>query len=173
MPLLVRHPDTPPGAIDVIEAEVLRSEHGVTATFRAVGRIAELVLPPRGAPQRTDGLWKTTCFELFVQGEGTSYREYNLSPSGAWAAYDFDRPRIGMRDAPAEIDMELSSDDRLLSLTAKIIAQVPNPARVGVCAVIAERDGALRYWAAAFPPGPPDFHAEATRALLLDGVDAQ
>ena len=27
--------------------------------------------------------------------------------------------------------------------------------------------------AAAFAPGKPDFHARATRALLLDGVDAQ
>ena len=48
-----------------------------------MGDIAKLVIPPPATPDRTDELWRTTCFELFVAGEGDGYREFNLSPSGA------------------------------------------------------------------------------------------
>lgn len=173
MTLLVRHPDTPPGAIVNVDAELVRTPEGATATFRAIGDLAQLMVPTPATPERTDNLWKTTCFEIFVAGEGDAYREYNLSPSGQWACYDFDRSREGMREALAEVAIETSSDSKSLTLFAKIKSEFPNPARIGLSAVIEEADGALRYWAVAFAPGKPDFHAEATRALLLDGVDAQ
>ena len=32
------------------------------------------------------------------------------------------------------------------------------PWRLGLCAVIEETDGQKSYWAAAHPPGKPDFH---------------
>ena len=47
------------------------------------------------------------------------------------------------------------------------------PARVGLTAVIEEADGAIRYWATGFAPGKPDFHADAVRNLLFDGVSAE
>ena len=86
MPSLVRHPDTPPGAIHTVEAELQRVPGGAVATFRVIGDISRLVVPPPAPAVRTDELWRTTCFELFVAGDGSAYREYNLSPSGAWAA---------------------------------------------------------------------------------------
>ena len=173
MTLLVRHPDTPPGDIVNVDAELVRTADGATATFRAIGDVAQLIVPTPATAERTDNLWKTTCFEIFVAGEGDAYREYNLSPSGQWASYDFDRHREAMRDAPAEVTIETNSDFKSLTIVAKIKAELPNPARIGLSAVIEEADGVLRYWAVAFAPGKPDFHAEATRALLLDGVDAQ
>ena len=106
MTLLVRHPDTPPGAIVNVDAELVRTPDGATATFRAIGDVAQLIVPAPATPERTDNLWKTTCFEIFVAGEGAAYREYNLSPSGQWASYDFDRTREGMREAPAEVTIE-------------------------------------------------------------------
>lgn len=173
MTLLVRHPVTPPGAIHTVDAELVRTPDGVTAIFRAIGDIAQLAIPEAKPAERMDDLWKTTCFELFVAGAGESYREYNLSPSTRWAAYDFDRFRDGMRNAPADIRIDCSSDSKALTLIAKIRTEMPNPARIGLSAIIEERDGKLRYWAVAFAPGEPDFHADETRALLLDGVDAQ
>jgi hypothetical protein len=173
MTLLVRHPDTPPGAIRNVDAELVRTADGVIATFRAIGDIAQLIVPDPKPGGRTDNLWKTTCFEVFVGGEGAAYREYNLSPSSQWACYAFDRSRDGMRDAPAEVAIETSKDSKSLLLIARIKSDIPNPARIGLSAVIEEADGAIRYWAVAFASGKPDFHAEAARALLLDGVDAQ
>lgn len=173
MTLLSRHPDTPPGAIHTVDAELRRVPGGVVATFHAVGETGEMVVPPPAAPERADDLWRTTCFELFVGGEGESYREFNLSPSGAWAAYEFDSHRSGRRDIDVRIEIETSRNNKSLMMTAKIESEFPNPAPVGLTAVIEERDGILRYWATTFVPGEPDFHAAATRSLLLDGVSAE
>jgi hypothetical protein len=171
--LLFRHPDTPPGAIHTVDAELRRVPGGVVATFHAIGDVAKLVVPPPATPGRAEELWRTTCFELFVAGEGESYREFNLSPSGAWAAYEFDRHRSGRRDIDARVEVETSRDDKRLSVTAKIESEFPDPAPVGLTAVVEETDGLIRYWATTFAPGEPDFHAAATRSLLLDGVSAE
>lgn len=173
MPLLSRHPDTPPGAIHTIDAELRRVPGGVVATFHAVGDMGRLVVPPPATPERADDLWRTTCFELFVAGGGAAYREFNLSPSGAWAAYEFDSHRNGRRDIDVGIEIEISLNDKSLLMTAKIDTELSNPAPVGLTAVIEETDGLLRYWATSFAPGEPDFHATATRSLLLDGVSAE
>ena len=173
MPSLVRHPDTPPGAIHVVEAELERAADGAVARFRAIGDVSRLVVPPPAAAERADGLWRTTCFELFVSGEGPGYLEFNLSPSGAWAAYQFDGHRNGMSHLKANVDIKISSDKKSLTLISKIEYEFPDCARVGLTAVIEEADGAIRYWATAFAPGKPDFHAAAVRCLILDGVSAQ
>jgi len=172
VPSLVRHPDAPPGAIRAIDGELARIDGGAVATFRAVGNIARLVIPPPAPAVRTDGLWRTSCFELFAGTEGPTYREFNLSPSGAFAAYHFDGYRQGMREAEARIAIETSHDDRVLTLKAVIRGEFALAERVGLAAVIEESDGIIRYWASAFAPGKPDFHAAAVRSLLFDGVSA-
>ena len=173
MPSLFRHPDTLPGAIQAIDAELNRAPGGAIATFRIKGDMAKLFIPPAASPRRSDELWKTTCFEVFVAGEGAGYCEYNLSPSGQWAAYEFDDYRTGLRNASANIEIKISLIDSGLELIAKIVDEFPNPVSVGLTAVIEETDGAIRYWSTAFAPGKPDFHAAAVRSLLFDGVSAE
>lgn len=173
MPSLVRHPDTPPGAIHRVDAELERVSGGVVATFRAIGDISRLVVPPPAPPERTAELWHATCFELFVAAEGEAYREFNFSPSGAWAAYAFDRHRFGMRDFQAQVQIQTLRNDKALSLIAEIEAEFPDAALTGLTAVIKEQDEAIRYWATSFAPGEPDFHAASVRSLVLDGVSAQ
>ena len=173
MPILVRHPDATPGAIHSVDAELSRVPGGAVATFRAIGDVSRLIIPPAAPPERTGGLWQSTCFELFVAGEGEQYREFNFSPSGAWAAYGFDSHRSGMRDVEAEVDVETSLDNKGFTLVAKIKCEFPDPAHLGLTAVILEADGLTRYWATAFAPGEPDFHAAAVRSLIFDGVSAE
>jgi hypothetical protein len=156
-----------------VEAELHRVPGGAIATYRAIGDISRLVVPPAAPAVRTSGLWQATCFELFAAGEGERYREFNFSPSGAWAAYQFDAHRDGMHDAVAQIESEISSNDKVLELVAKIESEFELPSHIGLTAVIEEADGILRYWATAFAPGEPDFHAAATRSLLFDGVSAE
>jgi len=170
---LVRHPDTPPGALLAIEGELWRVPEGAIAKFRAVGDISRIVIPPSTAPERTDELWRTTCFEVFAAREGAAYCEFNLSPSGAWAAYEFVDYRTGMSPVPARIEIETSHDHKSLTIIAMIESEFPLPSYVGLTAVIEETDGAIRYWSTAFAPGKPDFHAAAVRSLLFDGVDAE
>lgn len=173
MPQLVRHPDTPPGAILGVEAELVRLPEGATATFRAIGDLSRLVIPPPASPERADGLWRTSCFELFVGNEGHAYREFNFSPSGAWAAYRFDDYRDGMAEAEARVSIETSRHAKWFELVARVGADFSMPAMVGLTAVIEETDGDTRYWSASFAPGKADFHAAAVRSLLFDGVSAQ
>jgi hypothetical protein len=171
--MLYRHPDTPPGAIHTIDAELQRIGGGAVATFRAIGDVSRLAIPPPSSPVQTDGLWKTTCFEIFATADGAAYDEYNLSPSGAWAAYHFDAYRSGVVAKEATIEIESELNNKSLNLIAKIESQIHVPASVGLTAVIEEADGIIRYWSTAFAPGKPDFHAAAVRCLLFDGVSAE
>src|SRR5690606_18579702 len=123
VPSLVRHPEAPPGAIRAIDGELARITGGAVATFRVIGEIGRLVIPSAAPAVRTDGLWRTTCLELFAGSGGPAYREFNLSPSGAWAAYQFDDYRMGMRDAEAAVEMEISHDDKILELKAVIMCE--------------------------------------------------
>jgi hypothetical protein len=173
VPSLVRHPATPPGAIHTVEAELQRVPGGAVATFRAIGDVSQLVIPASTPPVRTGGLWQSTCFELFVAGEGDTYREFNFSPSGAWAAYAFDGHRRGMRETSADIEIEKILNSESLSVVAKIQSEFHDPAHVGLTAVILETSAVTGYWATAFAPGEPDFHAAAVRSLILDGVSAE
>lgn len=135
--------------------------------------MAKLVIPPPATAERADELWRTTCFELFVAGDGASYRELNFSPSGQWAAYELDDYRTGMRNFPVGVETEIYQTTNELSFSIKISTEFPNPVHVGLTAVIEERGGAISYWSTSFAPGKPDFHAASVRSLLFDGVSAE
>src|SRR5262249_21126714 len=126
-----------------------------------------LSLPPRGAPDRADELWRHTCFEAFLAGRGAAtYFELNLAPSRRWAAYRFDgyrkgmqpaggleAPRIGLQRRPNGLELYAELD-----LGAMTDLPAHGPWRLGLSAVIEEADGRISYWALAHPSGKPDFH---------------
>lgn len=158
------------GPIRAVTASIAATPQGCAAQFRLEGHIPAIVLPSVATPGRRDNLWQTTCFEIFWQPIGSmAYREFNLSPSGQWAAYDFDSFREGMRDAPVDaIAIACSQDDRELVLHASIAAALPTPAQVALTAIAEHADGGKQYWALAFPPGRPEFHSEANRSLIVE-----
>lgn len=158
------------GPIRAVTATVTATPQGCEAEFRLDGHIPAIIVPPHAAPERMDDLWKTTCFEIFWQPLGAAaYREFNLSPSGRWAAYDFDSFRDGMRDAPVNaIAIACVHDDHGLVLKASIAADLPAPAQVALNAIVEHPGGALQFWALAFPPGKPEFHSEANRQLIVE-----
>ena len=118
-------------------------------------------------PVRTDGLWKTTCFELFVKPEGSDgYYEFNFSPSGAWAAYAFERYRMGMRNL--EIGQpEIQRRDGSVVVTVDLSPIPQGRWHIGLSAIIEEQGGIKSYWALAHPLGKPDFHHADCLALEL------
>jgi hypothetical protein len=164
---LVLHPDCAHGSVHSIEADVVATADGCRTTFIAYGGISSIAVPVVAAPGRFDNLWKTTCFEIFWSHDGTSYREFNLSPSTRWACYDFDAFRQGMRDAPAEVEIGVTVTADTLRLDASIRSTLPVPATVALNGIIEEADGVNRFWALAFRPGAPEFHASECRALEL------
>ena len=167
------HPSSERGAVERLEVRVRRAQGSLTLRFRLEGRLDRLVVPADRAPARRDGLWRHTCFELFLRAPGAAgYAELNLSPSGEWAAYRFDAYRSGMRElevAPVPATA-VTARGRTLEVTVRIAA-VPEPwrraerLRIGVSAVVEDAAGALAYWALAHPPGAPDFHHPAGFAL--------
>jgi hypothetical protein len=116
-------------------------------------------IPGETLSKRTHGLWKTTCFELFVKNASNSdYLEYNFSPSSQWAAYHFDRYREGMSDygctAPV-IGLDASASHFALEADVEIAFNFDG---IGLSAIIEEADGTQSFWALNHPPGKPDFH---------------
>ena len=164
---LIRHPGFPCEAVASIEVAAERSASGVlTLRYRLEGVTGGLLVPPPAAPERTDELWKTTCFEAFVRSaDGEGYYELNVAPSSAWAAYRFDGYRAGMRPARDVVrpGIALRRTGERLELEAGVdlgAADLPAeaPWRLGLSAVIQEVGGRTSYWALAHPAGRPDFH---------------
>jgi hypothetical protein len=146
--------------------------------------LREVRIPPLAQAGRTDGLWAHTCFEAFIAlPDSPGYLELNFSPSGQWAAYRFESYRQGM--APAlDVVPQLAtgrSGDRL-ELQAEVSwsgvappGPVPGPKtagrrplRIGLSAVVEDRQGRLSYWALRHPPGRPDFHHPESLSLVLE-----
>lgn len=164
-----KHPPLDIGVkLSLVGSDVLKLDYVVA------GPIADLLLPAKADPGRTDNLWQHTCFEAFIgQAESPAYVEYNLAPSTEWAAYRFAAYREGMApalDLPApHIFVEQDGDSRF---TQTVFIDVSALKRVGwgaiaLSAVIETCDGAKSYWALAHPPGKPDFHHVDCFALKL------
>lgn len=166
---LTRHPTTPCPAVETIEVEAGRtSRGGLALRYRLRGVLADLIVPGAAVPASTDGLWEHTCFEAFVSFGGDGYLEFNVAPSGRWAAYRFEGYRQGM--APFETDpprIEVEAGASQLDLRVDLALPDAGPVWLGLTAVIEAADGGLSYWALAHPPGPPDFHRAETRVLAL------
>jgi hypothetical protein len=145
--------------------------------YRLVGELPLLRLPEPRPPVRSDGLWRHSCFEAFIGHMPAShYWEYNFSPSGAWAAYHFTAYREGMapllKGSPpvtrSRIAREVLEFSVLLDLTW--LARAPDSVglRLGISAVVEDRDRTLTYWALEHPSEKPDFHHPGGLVVALD-----
>jgi hypothetical protein len=177
--VLWTHPNGGAFRIREMEADVERlSPTLLRFRYVVTGDLESLVLPPPAPPLRASNLWKTTCLEAFLKPVGgQSYREFNFSPSGQWAAYEFDSYREGMTEVwlPASPDIALRRGDDSLEVTVALSLDLPDePYRLALAAVIEERDFSLSYWAVNHVPGgrPPDFHHDACFALELPPAPA-
>jgi len=165
--LLLRHPDCPPSPIREIRVDAVRLADGrLSFVYGAAGDIGRARIPAAAASERTDGLWRHTCFEAFVRpADGEAYFEFNFAPSGQWAAYRFDSRRGGRANLPIEAPaVRTAESGESLGLVASVaLGALPELLpwgnwRIGLAAVIEASDGGLSYWALRHPPGPPDFH---------------
>ena len=163
---LSRHPASPPLAVTVEGRCVAAPDGGLEIRFELRGDLGSIVLPDAGRPDRLDGLWRHTCCEVFLgHAGGPDYLEYNLSPSGAWAAYAFGAYRVPAPvpavDAPS---IRLTRTDEGLRLDAHLerraLALLGDPAvlEVGLTAVVEHREGGLSHYALHHPVDRPDFH---------------
>jgi hypothetical protein len=174
---LVLHPATPAPMIRAVEAGVIaRADGSIAFRYRLRGDMARVRLPEADATDRQGLLWEHTCFEAFVGVEGgTAYREFNVSPSGRWAAYDFAdyrrraadpalaAPRITARATEGRLELQAG-----MSLSSLPPAPPGGSWLIGLSAVVEAADAvddALSYWALRHPAPRPDFHLRDGFAL--------
>jgi hypothetical protein len=164
---LKAHPDNPSDAVEYIEVDVLRgAPETLTLTWRLTGDMRRIVVPAFRGRSRQDDLWKHSCFELFVRGEGDSYYEFNFSPSGGWAAYRLASYRGEMTEAPGTPVLKhgFRAETGALGMVARLdLTGLPDlslaaPLWIGLSAIIEDPAGKRSFWALAHPPGEPDFH---------------
>jgi hypothetical protein len=167
--LLTAHPSTLCDAIRAFEVRVqLREPTLLAIEYLLQGDLAQLRIPPPRTVQRVDALWKHTCFEAFLVTDASEgYYELNFSPSGEWAAYRFSAYRAGMTPADGigapttRVTREAAALQVQVSIAVSAIReaqQSATPLRIGLAAVVEDRDGTVSYWAQRHPPGKPDFH---------------
>jgi hypothetical protein len=171
---LTPHPSRPPAdpAFKVWATVDYAGSLGATATANiwfGIGAPAERFVIPGGEPARADDLWQTTCFEAFLRRDDAVYREWNFAPSAQWAAYDFTGYREDRTDAdvaPPYVRME--DNFTWWSLGATIAVDAGVEWRLGLSAILEEKDGTKSYWALAHPDGDkPDFHSPVCFAARL------
>lgn len=166
---LVPHPATPSAAVQSILVEVRRERDAVALRYVLSGDLGRLRVPASRAAARADDLWRHTCFEAFLAGEGAGYREFNFSPSGEWAAYAFAgyRERGPRLDCPAP-DIVCRASPGRLELEAAAACAPQGRVRIGLSAVVEDTAGALSYWALRHPAARPDFHHAGAFAFEID-----
>jgi len=143
--------------------------------FRVDG-CGALVVPDFKGLGRGENLWKTTCFELFLNdGEG-AYREFNFSPSQQWAAYRFAGYRGPRQDIDPVTAPEIQSERGLsiFTLTVFLSALELQGARSAALSAVIEEEGGRRpsYWALAHGGPGPDFHDPACFRIPLASAEA-
>ena len=170
--LLLAHPDHPPAGITGVEARIIgRDENWLRARWRVDGS-QRMVVPAFAGKGRTDDLWRTTCFELYLKPlGGEAYCELNLSPSERWNIYDFDGYREAMRERPfphePECTIRLGSTFAIFDAAIPVAGLPRVDCAMGLSAILEEEGGVMSYWALTHPGGKPDFHSPACFAAKL------
>jgi hypothetical protein len=165
---LAPHPSTPCATVRSLVVQVRRGPRDLSLRYVLAADLARLrIVAPRPAA-RVDGLWRHTCFELFVALAGATYREFNFSPSGEWAAYAF----AGYRSGGSPLDCEppqihCQRGEEALVLETRV-AVPEGPLRLGLSAVLEDTTGGLSYWAIRHAAAKPDFHDRTSFTLALD-----
>lgn len=175
---LACYPTTLTDAVRGVDFRVQREPSGILVLQYVLrAEMLHVRVPTLEPAARADGLWKHTCFEMFIApatGKG-GYYEFNFSPSRQWAIYRFERYREGMSPADVAAPPELTFrrfDDRL-ELDAAIgladlagLREAPT-LKLAVSTVVEDDSGTLSYWALKHAPGKPDFHHPDSFVLEL------
>jgi hypothetical protein len=166
--MLSAHPSTPNEAVRSLGVLLRAEKPGILVfEYSLNADMSRVRVPPSGAGERTDELWKHTCFEAFVApADGPGYREFNFSPSLDWAVYRFSAYREGMSSPDMGQAPQISvrrGEDGLELRSAVRLEQLPDlrdagRLRIALAAVIEDNDGRLSYWGLRHAAGKPDFH---------------
>ncbi|MHB8782747.1 MAG: DOMON-like domain-containing protein [Desulfobacteria bacterium] len=156
-----------------IGGSIARRADTLSVRYEVRGNLSKVLIPAAAdAPRRKDRLWEETCFELFLATvDSAEYREFNLSPSGHWNVYRFDRYREGMREEPAFTSLpfavRIGPEALELSMELDVGKFIPagETIEAGVAAVVKTVKKSTNCWALTHPGPRPDFHRGENFAL--------
>lgn len=143
-------------ALDVVH------ERELVANFRIHGDLEALRVPREGSRLDPERLWEHTCCELsMAPPNGEGYVEWNFSPTGQVARFEFEsyRRRHGMAaPATARVSVATVSDQLRLQARVPLTTSMGDAIRISTTAVIEDATGQLSHWALHHPCERPDFH---------------
>ncbi|MFV0370769.1 MAG: DOMON-like domain-containing protein [Azonexus sp.] len=170
------HPDDTPPPDLAVGVQAARTPTGdLRLIYRIQGAQHLLVPPPSPAPGPRDNLWQHTCCEAFIGAArdttDAAYLEFNFSPSGDWAAYEFtayrERNARWQTSAAPHIGTGQSAAGFLLTAEIPRALLPAAPWRLGLTFVAEAQDAGKSHWALAHAASRPDFHLAASFTLLL------
>jgi hypothetical protein len=166
---LICHPDSHPGAVRSLSARVDRGPGGLLLRVVLEGNLDGLRIPAPRPARIAPRLWERSCCEIFVARAGLpAYHEFNLSPSGEWAAHAFEGYREGAMLDDAALDPRIAVRREAGKLELDALIRIEGERLlIGLAAVLEAADGSLSYWALRHPAGKPDFHHRDAFALEL------
>jgi hypothetical protein len=169
---LVCHPRSPCPAVREVTIEVgVEPAQSIVARYRVLGDISRLRIPEVRTPLDPARLWAHTCCELFVAPSADDgYVEWNFSPTGQLARFDFvsyRRRGPSTGSSRAETTVSVSAQELRLEARAPLELGHGDSARLSLTAVIEDAAGELSYWALRHPNERPDFHHRGGFALTL------
>ncbi|HAZ13296.1 MAG: hypothetical protein A2X86_15260 [Bdellovibrionales bacterium GWA2_49_15] len=161
---------------------VTKQELCLHALYLITGELKNVLIreKPDRPPARQNGLWESTCFELFLKHPRTpEYVEFNFAPNGDWNAYHFNDYRKDMQEFQGLENLEItfSQTKDAYQLKASIILKEKSSfltdnaegrhVYAGLTAVLEKTSGQKNYWALQHSGPKPDFHLAPSFTLLL------
>ena len=160
-----------PSDIDLrISAQLQLGERSLILFYLLEGQWDSLSFPQTAkTPGFQDELWKTTCFEIFLQRAGElDYQEWNFSPSGNYAHYHFLKYRERTVDVPPQklqSPIIIDKQDQIWKLKVEIPWETVGSSRLtekwnySLAAVTHDKiKNERHYWALTHAGPKPDFH---------------
>jgi hypothetical protein len=173
-PPLHCHPSGTCRAVRTFEVAVDMTERAeLVLRYCLSGDSSALSLPAAQPHAATDGLWQHTCCEAFIAvPDSPAYREFNFSPSGQWAVYDFAAyrqrdPRFSPKIAPRLSFAATDSGFELIAVIPPELLPAGDSWQIGLTAVLEAADGGKTYWALTHAASQPDFHLRQSFSLPL------
>ena len=134
------------------------NKNTLTCAVHIEGPLDTLKIPKPTTPQKQEGLWASTCVELFVFSDNKHYLEWNFSPSGAWWAMSFSDYRIRSTHEPELIPNHCTwTQEQKLSCHFEVPCPF-TPEKLQITCILETTDGTKTHWAPKHPKDKPDFH---------------
>jgi hypothetical protein len=149
-----------------LKAALIRRSGILSVSYELKGPVQNLSIPvSTGGPERRNGLWVETCFELFIGPiDSEAYWEFNLSASGNWNVYRFNACRKGMQEEHAiealPFTVVILPDSLTLNIEVDLKKFILSEQKIelALCAVVKDINASVTYWALAHHGTKPDFH---------------